>query len=311
MNGGLSAIFHPESPQAAAISHLFLVVLITCGVILAIVIGMVGIALWRYRQRPGTGEPEPFFGNRKLEIFWAAVPTMIVIWLFILTARGMQQSDPTPKKNPDLIIVAHQWWWEARYPKTPAVTANEIHIPTGRKWLVDLKSADVIHDFWVPALARKMDVVPGVTNQIWLEADAPGKYPGTCAEYCGAEHAWMRFTVVAQSPEAYHAWLQQQEQTADAPTTAEGKKGLHIFRSKTCVNCHSIRGVSAVANAAPDLTHVGGRAAIGAGILNNTKTNLFRWLKNPQAIKPGCFMPNLKLSNQQAHALASYLEQLK
>lgn len=191
------------------------------------------------------------------------------------------------------------------------VIANEIHIPAGSKWLVRLESADVIHDFWVPRLAPKMDVVPGNTNHIWLEARVPGQYDGTCAEYCGAQHAWMRFLVVAESPAAFTEWLHAQENAAAIPVMDSARNGLKIFQSMTCVNCHSIGGVSVAAGAAPNLTHLAGRERLGAGVLANTETNLFRWLKNPQAVKPACFMPDLKLTDAQASALASYLETLK
>ncbi|HEY5068925.1 MAG TPA: cytochrome c oxidase subunit II [Candidatus Acidoferrum sp.] len=311
MSTSFSPIFDTASSQAAAISGLFKVVLVICGVILVIVTSMVGVSLIRFRQRTGEGEPRPYFGNRKLEIIWTVGPTLIIIWLFVLTARGMRQSDPPANRQPDLIVIGHQWWWEVRYPQTGVVTANEIHIPVGQKWLVRLESADVIHDFWVPALARKIQMIPGLTNHIWLEADAPGKYDGTCAEYCGAEHSWMRFSVIAESSSSFDAWLRGQENPAAIPAIDSVQSGLKIFQTMTCVNCHSIRGVSIAANAAPDLTHLADRTILGAGVLSNTETNLFRWLKNPQATKSGCFMPNLKLTDAQAGALTSYLETLK
>ena len=311
MPTSFSPIFDTASSQTAAISDLFLVVLAICAVILLIVVGMVGVSLIRFRRRPGSEEPPSYFGNRKLEIIWTVGPTLIVIWLLVLTARAMRQSDPPANREPDLIVIAHQWWWEVRYPKSGVVTANEIHIPVGTKWLVRLESADVIHDFWVPALARKMDVIPGYTNHIWLEAGAPGKYSGTCAEYCGAQHAWMRFSVIAESPPKFAAWLRGQETPAVLPATDSAKDGLKIVQTMTCINCHSIRGVSVAAGAAPDLTHLAGREMMGAGVLSNSEDNLFLWLKNPQAIKPACFMPNLKLADAQAGALASYLETLK
>src|SRR5471032_497537 len=183
MPASFSPIFDNAWSQAAAISDLFKVVLVICGVILLIVTSMVGVSLIRFRQQAGAAEPRPFFGNRKLEIIWTVGPTLIVICLFVLTARGLRQADPPANQPPDLIVIGHQWWWEVRYPQTGVVTANEIHIPVGRKWLVRLESADVIHDFWVPALARKMQMIPGLTNHIWLEANAPGTYDGTCAEY--------------------------------------------------------------------------------------------------------------------------------
>jgi cytochrome c oxidase subunit 2 len=307
MNGGNISVFRTFSPETASISHLFVIVLIICGIILAIVIGMIGYGLVFFRHKPGSADPAPHFGNRKLEITWTVGPILIITWLFVLTVYGMRQSDPAANRPPDLIVTGHQWWWEVRYPQSGVITANEIHIPVGRQWLVQLESADVIHNFWVPALARKIQAIPGQTNHIWLEADAPGTFAGECAEYCGAEHSWMRFSVIVESPTAFNGWLIKQEN----PATNSAQQGLKIFQTMTCVNCHSIRGVSVAANAGPDLTHLADRRILGGGVLPNTETNLFRWLKDPQAIKPGCLMPDLKLTDTQADALASYLETLK
>jgi cytochrome c oxidase subunit 2 len=190
-------VFNPTSPEARAISELFLAVLVICGVILAIVTGLVAYSLVRSRAQPGAGEPRQVFGNHRLEILWTVVPVLVLMWILALTVRAMRISDPSGNDPPDLIVIGHQWWWEVRYPNRSAVTANEIHIPAGERLSVQLESADVIHDFWAPQLGRKMDMIPGLTNHIWLQADKPGTYLGACAEYCGAEHAWMRFLVVA------------------------------------------------------------------------------------------------------------------
>jgi cytochrome c oxidase subunit 2 len=311
MPTNFSPIFNPASVQAAAISDLFKLVLLICAVILLIVVGMVGISLIRFRHRSGTEEPKSFFGNRKLEIIWTIGPVLVIIWLFALTAQGMRQADPSADREPDLIVIGHQWWWEVRYPRTGVLTANEIHIPVGRKLLVRMESADVIHNFWVPALARKIQMIPGQTNHIWLEANLPGKYEGSCVEYCGVEHSWMRFYVIAESPAAFDAWLAHQKNSATLPTGDPAQAGLKLFQTMTCINCHSIGGVSVAASAAPDLTHVASRQTLGGGVLSGTETNLARWLKNPQAIKPGCFMPDLKLTEAQVTAMVNYLETLK
>jgi cytochrome c oxidase subunit 2 len=311
MPTSFSPVFDTASSQAAAISDLFKMVLAICGVILVIVVGMIGYGLIFFRHKPGSADPAPHFGNRKLEITWTIGPMLIILWLFAMTVSGMRESDPPVNREPDLIVIGHQWWWEVRYPHTGVVTANEIHIPVGQHWLVRMESADVIHDFWVPALARKIQMVPGQTNHIWLEANVPGTYGGNCAEYCGAEHSWMRFVVIAESPVSFDVWLREQETPAALPAADSAENGLKIFQTLTCINCHSIRGVSNVGAAAPDLTHVAGRQFLGAGVLSNTETNLFRWLKNSQNIKPGCFMPNLKLTDAQAGALTGYLETLK
>ena len=313
MNGIDMRVFQPFSPETAAISHVFIEVLIVCAVIMAIVIAAVGLGLYRFRGRPGAADPAAHFGNRPLEILWTVGPTLIVIWLFVLTARGMRQSDPVPPANrvPDLILIGHQFWWEARYPKAGVVTANEIHLPMGTTWLVRMQSADVIHDFWVAALARKIQLIPGETNHIWLEAKTPGRYDADCVEFCGAEHSWMRGMVVVESPADFATWLNGEKQSAAEPVTASARNGLKIFTTQTCVNCHSLRGVSSTSGAAPDLTGFGNRQILGAGVLPNTTTNLIRWLINPQAIKPGCLMPDLNLTVTQARDLANYLENLK
>jgi hypothetical protein len=168
MPASFSPIFDPASAQAAAISDLFKIVLVICGIILLIVVGMVGISLIRFASVPARRSQDLFLeiGNSKL--FGPSGRRLIVVCLFALTARGMRQADPPANQEPDLIVIGHQWWWEIRYPQTGVTTANEIHLPVGRKFLVRLESADVIHDFWVPALARKMQLIPGQTNHIWL-----------------------------------------------------------------------------------------------------------------------------------------------
>lgn len=308
MSQGDLPVFQPLSPQAGALSHLFIVVLVVCAIIFAVVVGLIVASLLRFRRRPGGAEPRQVFGHQKLEITWTVVPFLIVVWLTVLTIRGMTLSDTGRAQSPDLVVIGHQWWWEVHYPGTPVVTANEIHIPVGRKLRVNLEAADVIHDFWVPQLARKMDMIPGTTNHIWLQADRPGVYLGSCGEYCGAEHAWMRFTVVAQPPAQYAAWLRRQEQPASGPVTPSARRGLQLFKDMTCVNCHPLRGFSTAGNAGPDLTHLADRSTLAGGVLPNTRDNLALWLKDPQAIKPACRMPNLNLTGAQIDDLVNFLE---
>ena len=229
-------VFNPASPEGKAISDLFFAVLVICGVILAIVTGVVAYNLVRSRARPGAGEPRQVFGNRRLEILWTVVPFLVLVWIFALTVQAMRLSDPGTARPPDLTVIGHQWWWEVRYAKSGVVTANEIHIPVGEKLSVRLESADVIHDFWAPQLGRKMDMIPEWTNHIWLEADRPGTYLGACAEYCGAEHAWMRFLVIAQPLSDFTAWAAHQAQPAPAPASGPEKRGRQLFLQMTCVN---------------------------------------------------------------------------
>ncbi len=299
------------SPQAGAICGLFTLVLIICGFILAVVSVWVGCSAWRCRGKADAPEPEQIFGNRKLEITWTAIPFAVVVFIFGLTARVMSSSDPPKNRHPDLIVTAHQWWWEARYLAEGVHAANEIHIPAGQPVLLRLESADVLHDFWVPQLARKIHAVPGHPNEIWLEADQPGTYLGACAEFCGTQHAWMRFLVIAESAAAFESWTRQQLKPVPANDDAVAGRARRILQQLTCLNCHAVSGISTNGTAAPDLTHMAGRQTLGAGVMENTPDNLTRWLKNPQAIKPGCLMPDFKLTDQQVRDLADFFEAAK
>jgi cytochrome c oxidase subunit 2 len=308
----INSPFNPGSPQAQAISDLFILVLLISAFIFVVVTGSLIYVMFRYRSRQGEGEPRQEFGIPKLEVIWTVVPLLIVAFLFGFTIHTMHKSDPPiNQKQPDLVIIAHQWWWEVLYPKSGIITANEVHIPVGKKLLARLESVDVIHDFWVPQLARKIDMTPGHPAQIWLEANALGTYLGVCSEYCGTEHAWMRFVVIAQSQADFDTWQQKERPVPLIPTNDEAARGAEMFQNMTCVNCHAIAGTEAKARIGPDLTHVASRQSLGAGILENTPSNLARWLTNPQAIKPGILMPNMKLSDSEVNALVAYLEALK
>jgi len=231
--------------------------------------------------------------------------------LFVLSARTMGISDPPPPPKPDIVVIGHQWWWEARYTNLGAVVANEIHIPVGKPLALRLDAADVLHEFWVPELARKITTVPGHPNHIWIQADKPGTYLGFCSEFCGTQHAWMHFLLVAESQQEFRKWEQAQLAPASVPSTENAQKGLALFQQMSCVNCHAIKGTTASATIGPDLTHFASRKQLGAGIAANTPENLRRWLHDPQQVKIGVKMPDFKLTNEQATQLADYIETLK
>jgi len=308
--GGLT-VLDPESPGTHAIYNLGVITLLVCMAIFVIVAGIIFFSLMRFRWREGEPDPAQVAGNKTVEIIWTAIPLLIVIVLFALTARTMSYSDPAPPEKPDLVVIGHQWWWEIKYPESGVVTANEIHIPVGRPLAVRLDSEDVLHEFWVPELARKMTTVPGHPNNIWLQADKPGRYIGVCSEFCGTEHAWMRFLVVAEEPADFEAWQAAQTRPALAPESGPAQQGSAVFQQMTCVNCHAINGTPAVARVGPDLTHFASRKQFGGGINENTPDNLRRWLRNPQAVKPGVKMPNFNLTDDQLTELVSYFETLK
>jgi len=302
----------PQSPQARAIYDLGIVSTIVFVLIFVVVAGAIAYAIFRFRWREGEPDPKQFAGSEKVEIIWTVIPFLIVVFLFVLTLRGMNRADPPPAPSPDLVVTGHQFWWEAQYPASGAVTANEIHVPIGKPLSVRLDSKDVLHEFWVPELARKMTTVPGQLNHIWLQADKPGVYIGTCSEFCGTQHAWMRILVVADEPSKFEQWQRAQLQPGQAPTSEAAAKGLALFQTSTCINCHAIRGVAgADARVAPDLTHVASRRQLAAGLLENTPANMRRWLKNPQHIKPGALMPDFNFTDQQLDQLGAYLETLR
>ncbi|HVM33051.1 MAG TPA: cytochrome c oxidase subunit II [bacterium] len=309
-------VFQPLAAQPATIAHLFTTVLWICAGIMVVVCSMVFGALIKYRHKEGAPEPKPYFGNHTVEIIWTVMPSLIVLWLVWLTIDGMGQYYPdlSKKDQADITVVGHQWWWEAHYKDSGVVVANEIHIPVNKKLYVFLDSADVIHNFWVPQLARKLDAIPGFPNAIYLEAQKPGTYLGACDEYCGVQHAWMRFLVIAQTPEDYAAWVKAQQAPAASPArlTGSAAHGAKLFHDMTCANCHAINNVPALyPQTAPDLTHLVSRQTLGGCIISNTPAELTRWLHDPQAIKPGCRMPNLKLSDDQVADLVNYLETLQ
>jgi cytochrome c oxidase subunit 2 len=302
----------PASQQAQGIYDLFEFVLVITSAILLIVAGLVFYCVIRFRRRPGDGWPKQDFGNQRLEIFWTVIPLLIVTAMFFLTVQTMNRVHPQPLgQKPELEIVAHQWWWEARYPDSGVVTANEIHIPVKKNILYRLTSADVIHDFWVPQLGQKIDAIPNHPNFSWISADAPGTYLGTCAEYCGAEHAWMRIRVIAQTPKDFADWIAHQQQPPPTLSSPLAIAGRGLFLGLPCMNCHTIAGTSAKGTVGPNLTHVASRETLAAGVLKNTPANIARWISNPQKIKPGCHMPNLLLKKNEVEVISAYLEELK
>jgi len=304
--------FNPASPQAADIQSLFFVMLLVAAVIMAIVTGLVAYITVRFRARPGDGEPHQEFGRPRLEIAWTLASLAVVTGLFLLTIRTMRAADPPPgARSPDVVVIGHQWWWEVRYPASGAVTANEIHLPVGVRSLLRLQSADVIHDLWLPRLGRKMDMIPGHPNYVWLQPRAAGTYLGACSEYCGAQHAWMRLRVVAQPADEFDAWSRRQLAAPVAPAGGAAAAGARLFQNLTCPNCHAITGTGAAARIGPDLTHLAERETLGAGVLDNTRANLTAWLADPQRVKPGSYMPNLQLSDAQVAELVAYMETLR
>ena len=316
---GPQSILRPQGPAAAKLAQMGWVVFILFSAITFIVLV---VLIWGAVRRRGSLEDhEPWNqggGQSWVLIGGFAVPMMILCGVFVYTLQGMTEfpihhnhADP-----PDIEIIGHQWWWEVHYLSGGAshrfVTANEIHIPVGQPIDIELKTADVIHAFWVPALHGKIQLMPGQTNHIRIQADQPGSYAGQCAVYCGEQHAHMRLLVVAQSGVEYQAWYEQQLKDAADPQGDEAVHGRDVVERTACALCHTIRGTEANGKVAPDLTHLASRAMIAANSYVNNTANLEAWASHAQSLKPGALMPDLTIySGADLRAIVAYLQQLK
>jgi cytochrome c oxidase subunit 2 len=308
----ISNIFNFATEQARTIVNLQIINLVICLGLFLTVIGILTAAAIKFRHRPGDAEPPQTEGNLKLEITWTVIPAVIFLFLGVLTGIVMHDvNPPVGKRQPDVIVIGHQFWWEYRYPKSGVVTANELYLPVGEDLLLEIRAADVIHSFWVPDFGEKMDAIPGHPNHLFLKPIRSGLFLGQCAEYCGAQHSLMRILANVVSPQEFDTWSKSQLKVPAAPTEGSAKHGEEVFMSKTCVQCHSIDGTTATAQVAPNLTHISGRKTIGDGVLENNTENLAQWIRNPQQFKPGCLMPNMRLSESDARDIAVYLENLK
>lgn len=298
-----------QTPQARSISLLFWLVMAVAGVILFGVLGVLVYIIIRFRSRPGQAEPRPVYGNMRLELWWTAIPFVLLVVVYGFMVGELRNEISIGPNALDITVVGHQWWWEYRYPNN-VIAANELHVPAGRQVRLLLQSADVVHTFWVPELAGKEQTIPG-QNNIWtFTAEKPGTYDGACSEYCGTQHGWMRLKVVADSSADFDRWLAAQAQALPANAAATHQAAVQLYAQNACGGCHTINGLSN-GKAAPDLTHVGGRTTIGAGVLANTPENMTRWMTNPQDFKPGSLMPTFHFTQQQASQMAALLEDLK
>lgn len=300
----------PAGPFAGPLTVLAWVLFAMGAAVLVVVLIALGVALFgprRWRTRLG--------GERLVWIGGLAFPVVVLSALLIyglgLTSRLTQ--DPAPGEM-RVRITGEMWWWRVAYldgqGRETLQDANEIHIPVGRPVVFELDSADVIHSLWVPRLGGKVDMIPGRRNLMRVQADAPGVYGGQCAEYCGGPHALMGLVVVAHEPAAFEAW--RARQAAPAGTAGLPAPGAEVFARAGCGACHTIAGTAFNGLAGPDLSHVGSRRTLGAGILPNNQGTLAGWISDSQAIKPGNRMPAYPvLTGQELQDLSAWLEGLK
>lgn len=312
LSSSAQSIFEPASPQAEKILGLTYGFILAAAFVLSLVIFLTFYITIKFKKKDNNFEPRQVSGNRKLEIAMIVGPLLLVIGFFLWSVNTVGAVLPDKgHQKPDIIITGHQWYWQADYPGTKVTTANEIHLPTGKKLLLQLDAADVIHDWWVPALGGKMDMIPGRSNFLWVTITKQGIYDGSCSEFCGKQHAWMRIKVFAQSPEDYGKWIQTHSLNSVIPADTLSKAGEALFMKASCSSCHRIRGTNANGLQGPDLTHFASRSTMLAGMMDNNPENITKWLNDPQKVKPGAHMPRFIFSKDSIRVLTAYLSQLK
>ena len=306
-------ILDTASPNAAEVSKLFWLVMGFSIFVMAIVVAfMIAGIVGGVRDRNHDEEPPQTHGNLKLELAWTIIPLIILAILLVPTLSAIYQLDgfAAPDDAIEVNVVGRQFWWEMTYRDSGVITANEVVAPVGTPVKLNLASADTMHSFWIPQVAGKTDLIPGNQRTLWFTPDREGVFYGQCAEICGASHANMRLRLVALSPENYQTWLAAAQKPAETPQAELAVTGSQLFISKGCVNCHAVQGVNTYNRTGPDLSHIGSRTSIAAGMLPNTRENMIRWLRYTDTVKPGVAMPNLGLSQEEAESLTAYLETL-
>jgi cytochrome c oxidase subunit 2 len=278
-------------------------------------IGVEGFLLYtviRFRRKRADEMPAQTHGNMRLEVAWTVLPSIVLLVISIPSIGTIFESDTIPSKvDVHIKVTGHQWWWEVEYQDLGVVTANEFHLPVGKTVSVNLASADIVHSFWVPRMGGKVDVFPNRSNHLWFTPKETGEFYGQCVEFCGMQHANMRMRLFVDTPAQFDEWVQRQRQPAPQPDGALAQRGAQVFQKTACVSCHTIRGTKAEAKIGPDLTHVGGRKTIAAGIMDNTTENLTRWVRDPQGVKVESKMIKVPLTDQDLAAVVAYIQSLK
>lgn len=315
-------IFSPDSTPADSIYALSLFVLTVTGAIFVIVCSLLVYSAVKFRKRADDDgrEPVQIYGSNQLELAWTVIPVLIVVVLFLTTARVIHgvQDAPQPPGAIEVTVVGHQFWWEYQYPQYGFVTANELHVPVSDSQhptptFMTLLSADTDHSYWVPRLAGKTDLVPNQVNHMWIDPHETGLYLGQCAQYCGIQHAKMLLRVYVEPRADFDRWVEAQRQPVDAsaPLDAAAAAGRRVFNTTACINCHAIAGTVATGRFGPDLTHLMSRNTLASGVAPNTPQNLRLWIENPDAVKPGSLMPAMNLTEREFDQVTAYLLTLR
>jgi cytochrome c oxidase subunit 2 len=316
--GGWQSALDAHGTSAIHLKQLIILIVAACSLVWMLVMIVLIAALWR--TRPERARPTDLDASvehrMSRSVIAATIVTAIVIAGF--TAASFFTTRALSAAGRDDVIVkvsGSQWWWNVRYldsrPDRMFQTANEIHIPVGRSVRFQLVGDDVIHSFWVPSLAGKQDLIPGRPNEITVRAERTGIYRGQCAEFCGLQHAHMAFLVIVDTQEAFDSWADAQRQPAVNASDEDVAAGREAFLAKPCASCHAVRGTAASGTTGPDLTHVGSRKMIAAGLFETTRGSLAAWISDPQTLKPGNNMPMVPLTSDELRSISAYLASLK
>jgi cytochrome c oxidase subunit 2 len=313
-------IFAPAGTPAREIFGLSLLIVGIVVGIFIVVSGLLLFVLLRFHHRSSspdaTCEPAQIYGSNQIELSWTVIPLLLVVILFLATARVIFSTEqaPRPAQALDVTVIGHQFWWEYRYPKLGIVTANELHVPVSdprhpTPTYLTMSSADTDHSFWVPKLAGKTDLIPNKVNTMWIDPLQPGVYLGQCAQYCGTQHAKMLIRVYADSPAQFSAWVAAQQKKAVEDATVQA--GEAVFQHNACISCHTVAGTVATGRFGPDLTHLASRDTIASGSVPFSTANLRAFVDDPAHFKPGALMPPMHLNGHDLDLVTAYLTSLK
>ena len=312
--------FEPAGPFAERIDGLFWPVFWIATGVFVLVEGAILVAVFMFRDREGAKEPKQLHGNPKLEVIWTVIPALILAVIAVPTVSAIFDLTECDPDAMQVEVTGHQWWFEFNYPDEGIQTANVMVVPAGEEICAVMTSEDVVHNFWIPALNGKRYLIPGQETVLRLQADEPGEYWGHCAEFCGLSHSLMRTRLLAVEPSEYDAWVTAQQQPATFPEAGTPEfEGWEVFGAKGCNLCHTVEFDESESSnivteggfEGPNLTHFASRNVFaGATLPEEGETHgeaLKRWLADPPQVKPGSFMPNLALTEQEIDALIAWL----
>jgi cytochrome c oxidase subunit 2 len=313
--------FEPAGPFAERIDGLFWPVFWIAAGVFVLVQGAILVAVFLFRDKEGAKEARQLHGSPKLEVLWTVIPALILAGVAVPTTAAVFDLTECDPGAMEIQVTGHQWWFEYHYPEADITTANVMVIPAGQEVCAHMTSDDVLHNFWIPSLNGKRYLVPGQTTLLRLEAFEPGEFWGHCAEFCGLSHSLMRARVLALEPSEYEAWVEGQQAPATLPVEGTPEfAGYQVFLNKACIQCHTVRFDDEAASNilppeafnGPELTHFASRSVFAGATLpeegQSREEGLKEWLADPPSMKPGSFMPNLALTEQEIDDLIAWLE---